>query len=98
MKLNEIKRELEKMMLGFAKKVAPVYQIVEWEWSPLGTAPHIPSVGEIESTLYDLIEGLTEECLGSATGGLEAYYSHPNEHESGHYGLTFTLRAQRDFD
>ena len=90
MKIEEIKTELKKMVPEFAKKVAPVYELLGWEWSPRDTAPHIPSVDEIERTLYDLIEDLTEQFLGSGCGGLDAYYSQPNE-QPGEYGLRFIL-------
>lgn len=61
MKLKEIKEMLKGMVPDFARKVAPIYSLLGWEWSPGKTAPHIPSVGEIENTLYSFIERLTEE-------------------------------------
>lgn len=60
MTIEEIKTELNKMVPGFAARVAPVYQLLRWEWSPGKQAPHPPSVGEIENALYDLIERLRD--------------------------------------
>jgi len=97
MELEEIKTELKKMVPGFAQKVAPIYELLGWEWSPGDTAPHIPSVDEIERALYDLIEGLTEKYPGSGIGGLEAHYSQPDE-QGGEYGLEFILRVMEFFD
>jgi len=98
MTLEEIKAELKEMVPEFSERVAPVYTLLEWKWSPGETMPHIPSVDEIERTLYDLIEGLTEEYLIHGTGGLEAYYNHPDEQEPGCYGLAFTLEHEKSFD
>lgn len=99
MELSEIKRELEKMVPDFAKKVAPVYYALEWEWSPGRTSPHIPSIGELETTLYDLIRGLTDEYVKNGTGGLVAYYSLPEDDiEPGHYGLALELLEDYAFD
>jgi len=98
MTLGKIKAELEKMVPDFARKVLPIYSLLGWEWSPGKTTPHIPSVGEVEKTLYSLIEGLTEEYVVSGGGGLEAYYKQPDEDEPGHYGLRFVLEEQESFD
>ena len=98
MKLKEIKEMLKGMVPDFARKVLPIYGLLGWEWSPGKTAPRIPSVGEIENTVYSLIERLTEEYVVSCIGGLEAYYKQPDENEPGYYGLRFTLEEQESFD
>lgn len=97
MEVKEIKEKLKAMVPSFARKVLPLYSLLGWEWSSGKTKPHIPSLGEIENTLYRLINGLTEERQSSTTGGLEAYYSWPGEYEPGHYGLRFILEEQESF-
>ena len=99
MTLKEIKAKLEEMVPGFAAKVAPVYQLLKWEWSPGKQEPHIPSVGEIEHTLYNLIERLGEGCEHEhiSIGGLSAYYRMPDEDEAGCYGIAFELEEEVAF-
>lgn len=99
MTVEEIKVKLQEMVPEFAAKIAPVYQTLKWQWSPGKSAPHIPSVSEIENTLYSLIEGLTggdhdEVCAG----GLSAYYSMPDETGPGCYGLAFECKEEVSFD
>ena len=98
MTLKEIKAKLKEMVPGFASKVAPVYQLLKWEWSPGKQAPHIPSVGEIENTLYNLIERLGEGFEDISSGGLSAYYRMPDEDEVGCYGIAFELEEEVAFD
>ncbi|GAI88659.1 unnamed protein product [marine sediment metagenome] len=99
MTVEEIKTELEKMVPSFAAKIAPVYQTLEWQWSPGKSTPHIPLVGEIENTLYSLIEGLTPSGYDEAcTGGLSAYYRMPDDTDSGCYGLAFECNEEERFD
>lgn len=99
MTVEEIKTELEKMVPSFAAKIAPVYQTLEWQWSPGKSMPHIPSVGEMENTLYSLIEALTGGDHDEvSTGGLSAYYCMPDENESGCYGLAFECKEEVHFD
>jgi len=98
MTVEEIKAELEKMVASFALKIAPVYQTLEWQWSPGKSTPHTPSVGEIENTLYSLIEALTGDHDELCTGGLSAYYRMPDDIESGCYGLAFECKEEMSFD
>ena len=98
MTLKEIKAKLEEMVPGFAAKVAPVYQLLKWEWSPGKRESHIPSVGEIENTLYNLIERLGEGFEDISIGGLSAYYRMPDEDEVGCYGIAFELEEEVTFD
>lgn len=98
MTIEEIKTELKKMVLGFATKVQPVYELLGWEWSPGKEKPHIPSAGEIENVLYSLIEHLREGEDNWSQGGLSAYFSMPSAEEPGHYGLAFELEEEKHFD
>ncbi|KKL58545.1 hypothetical protein LCGC14_2224280 [marine sediment metagenome] len=98
MTIEEIKTELNKMVLGFAARVAPVYQLLKWEWSPGKQEPHVPSVGEIEHALYNLIECLRDGREDDhSSGGLSAYYSMPNRNEPGCYGISFELEEEAAF-
>ncbi|GAH44583.1 unnamed protein product [marine sediment metagenome] len=98
MNIEEIKTKLEEMVPSFAAKVQPVYQLLQWEWSPGKQEPHVPSVGEIENTLYHLVERLREGCEGDISiGGLSAYYRMPDENEPGCYGITFELEEEVAF-
>lgn len=98
MTIEEIKTELNKMVPGFAIRVAPVYQLLRWEWSPGKQAPHTPSVGEIENALYDLIERLRDGHEDDySSGGLSTYYRMPDEDEAGCYGLAFELEEEVAF-
>lgn len=98
MELSEIKIKLEEMVPSFAAKVQPIYALLKWEWSPPNTTPHIPSVGEIERTLYESIGGLTGEYYKCGSGGLCAFYEMPDNKEPGDYGLIFELEERVSFD
>ena len=99
MEIEQIKTELRKLVPAFAQRVAPVYELLKWEWSPQGQVAHIPDAKEIEKTLVDLIEGLTDEYLGNGTGGLKVYYELPDKEtgEGGEYGLLFTIEEIQGF-
>ena len=100
MELKEIKDELRLLVPTFAQRVAPVYQLLKWEWSPQGQIAHIPDANEIEKTLFDLIEGLTDEYVGEGTGGLTVYYELPDKETEagGEYGLVFNIEEVVNFD
>lgn len=98
MELEQIKNELRKLAPDFAQRVAPVYELLKWEWSPEGQIAHIPDAKEIEKVLLDSIEGLTDEWVSTGSGGLTAYYSLPDENEPGHYGLNFIVERDIAFD
>ncbi len=97
MTIEEIKAKLNEKVHDFAAKVAPVYQLLKWEWSPGKQKPHIPLVGEIEHALYGLIERLGEGCEDTSMGGLSAYYPMPDEDGSGCYGIAFELEEEAAF-
>ncbi len=96
-KLEEIKTKLKEKVPGFAAKVAPVYELLKWEWSPGKQEPHIPSLREVENTLYGLIERLREGREDISIGGLSAYYRMPDENEPGCYGIAFELEEEVAF-
>ena len=98
MTLEEIKTKLKEKVPGFAAKVAPVYELLKWEWSPGKQEPHIPSVGEIENALYDLIERLRDGHEDDhSSGGLSVYFRMPDEDEPGCYGIAFELEEEVAF-
>lgn len=102
MELKEIKFKLEKAVPAFVAKVQPIYKLLNWEWSPGKSEPHVPSVGELENALYGLIEALNpsghNEINIVSIGGLSAYYCMPEEGETGYYGLTFELEDKVFFN
>ncbi len=100
MTVEEIKVKLQEMVPEFAAKIAPVYEALKWQWSPGKSTPHIPSVGEIENTLYSLVEGLADASNYDeiCTGGLSAYYRMPDDTDSGCYGLAFECNEEVSFD
>jgi len=99
MELEQIKNELRKLVPDFAERVAPVYEFLKWEWSPGGQIAHVPDAKEIEKTLLDLIEGLTDKHVGLGTGGLEVYYDLPDKEtgDGGEYGLRFSIEEVHSF-
>ena len=95
MDLNEIKEKLRELVPAFTIRVAPLYHQLAWEWvTQLNRPPHIPQPSEIKETLYRLIESLTEEVTENGTGGLDVYYTPPDEHERGDYGLRFAVEER----
>ena len=100
MKVEEIKTELRKVVPAFAQRIAPVYQVLKWEWSPGKTKPHIPDAREIEKELYQCIDGLTDKYVTNGSGGIEAYYVMPDEEigePAGTYGLRLIVDKEGYF-
>lgn len=54
---KKLVKKLEKQIPDFAKKIAPVYQTLSWEWS----SHTIPTKSEIQDTLYFLLKAMKEE-------------------------------------
>jgi len=69
MELKEIKIMLKGKVPEFARKVKPIYSLLEWTW---GSKDTIPSIEEIKSTLYEIIDGLDfdGDFIRTGTGGL----------------------------
>lgn len=83
-----LKAKLHEAVPGFAQKIAPVYQVLSWEWSDRGTdRRYIPTVADLVVTLYELIDELPEpkgpDGSKHGTGGLEVWV------EDGVGGLSF---------
>jgi len=69
MNKRDIKGILYGKVGGFAERVAPIYELLNWKWG--GASP--PTQGEIEQVLMELIDSLDGE--GSvSTGGLEVFF------------------------
>lgn len=98
MELEGIKAKLRAIVPDFASAVAPTYESMNWQWAPGKTAPHVPDVKEIEETLYQCIDGLSEKWVAHGSGGLEAFYEMPSKGESGEYGLRFVFSNTVFFD
>ena len=60
---------------AFSLKVKPIYDLLQWKWTSVEgnkVRNKVPSVEEIEETLYGLIGDLNKKCVSSATGGFIA--------------------------
>ena len=98
MTVEQIKAELKKMIPEFARRVAPIYQLLDWKWSPGDSKPYVPTVKTIEKAIYEAIKRLSEEICSSDTGGVEAYYELPDEGNPGEYGLMFIFSKEEFFN
>ncbi len=68
------KKDVKGILYGkageFAKRVAPIYKLLDWRWCDNDSPP---TQAEIEQTLGELIDSFSSE--GSfSTGGLEVFY------------------------
>jgi len=66
MNTGEIQNMLRGKVPEFARKVKPIYSLLEWEWGE----DKVPTVEEIEEALYELIDGLKDDETRLGTGGL----------------------------
>ena len=92
MKLDEIKSKLRALVPDFAAKVQPLYVVLGWEWQPR-TKRFIPSIKNIEATLYHLISGIGKGTTATSTGGLRVFIDRPTEYDTGKYGLEFAVQS-----
>jgi len=88
---EEIKERLKEKIPEFAKKIAPLYQELNWDWCDEG----VPTTINIAETLRSLIDSLditdTKEAQEIITGGLTVYWRKPTEFASGQFGIRFTV-------
>lgn len=70
MNKKDVKGILYGKVGGFAEKVAPIYELLDWKW---GDSDSPPTQGEIEQALEELIAHLDGDGRWS-TGGLEVFY------------------------
>lgn len=94
MKVENIRRDLHSHCLEFSLRLAPLYELLSWEWGSMG----VPNAKEIEKTLHELVDDLSEETTRVGTGGLWAYYEKPTRVDSGEYGLSFIVDDVRCYD
>lgn len=87
MSIEVIRRHLLERAHSFAKKVAPVYQVLGWEWSGVGT----PTASDIESTIEDLIGELCAGIHEASTGGITVYIDRGNRE----YGIRMDITSAR---
>lgn len=57
-RIDEGLRYVAGNVITFAKRIAPVYKVLEWEWAPAGG---IPTIDDIESTLRTLLRAARAE-------------------------------------
>ncbi len=82
MNKKDVKGILYGRVSGFAERVAPIYQLLDWRW---GEKDAPPTQAEIEQTLGELIESQNGEGFFS-TGGLEVFY----DKEDSEIGIRFS--------
>ena len=77
-RLDRAKADLVEMAPAFAKKVAPIYALLDWKWTGFG----VPDESAILASLLHLIDSLDESMGSIRTGGLSAWYE-PDGNECG---------------
>lgn len=83
-------KQFRKKIPKFAKKVAPLYQQLNWEWK--GVTNRIPNEEDIKNTLFRLLGYLEEENgLGGSTGGLNISEEVCPEMETVSYKMSFEV-------
>lgn len=80
--------ELRDKVDQFAHKVAPIYQMLRWQWAGV-SGDGIPDETEIKRVAYQLIQHMQDDRGGATTppaeyittGGIEVRYKDYKEHE-----------------
>ena len=96
MKSKEIRSQLRELVPDFAKRVAPIYKQLSWEWQP-GKVRFIPTEEDIVAELYRMIDelGLTNGDGSLATGGLKVFSEAPSDFDTcWHIGMCFELKHE----
>lgn len=65
-KFVEEKVRLHTEVRGFAKRIQPIYQLLNWTWGK-----GIPTIGDIEEKLHELIMELAVNITSVESGGLK---------------------------
>lgn len=94
METKEIRLQLKTLVPDFAKRVAPIYKQLNWEWQP-GKVRYVPTEANIAAELYRMIDDVyLEEGEGNlATGGLKVFSEPPNDFDTcWNIGLKFELK------
>ena len=85
MNRKDVKGILYGKVGGFAERITPIYELLNWCW---GDSDEPPTQAEIEQTLGELIESMDGDgCC--ATGGLEVFY----DKEDSEIGIRFSYCA-----
>ena len=94
MELQKIRLQLKELVPDFAKRVAPIYKQLRWEWRP-GNIGFVPSEDYVTRELYRLIGDVElDEGEGNvATGGLKVFSEAPSDFDTcWNIGLSFELK------
>lgn len=91
MNIKTIRKELKAMVPEFAARVAPIYQLLGWEWRDSG----VPTQEDIEKALNRQIDCLKGNIISTGSGGVEAYRRKPTKDDPGEYGLQFNITSSR---
>ena len=82
------KEKLRKLIPDFARKVAPLYELLQWKWQPLEKGKvFIPDADEIAKILNMLLDDLREGGNPSM-GGLTVYH----DKKGGTLSMGFAVR------
>lgn len=76
--LHSVQKRLTALVPAFAKKLAPVYAVLDWEWGGLVDGEgRVPVTADIERSFVDLIRDMTrpgwlanDGVVTASTGGL----------------------------
>jgi hypothetical protein len=81
--LEAVKKDLRKKAPSFAKKIAPIYRLLEWKWL-MG----VPTEQLILEAILELIEGFRNGSV--ETGGIKIYW----DAEERCYALSFKVEER----
>ena len=95
MKPQEIRSTLRELVPDFAKRVAPIYKLLCWEWQPRDVC-FVPTETDIAKELYRLIDNVEfeeGEC-NISTGGHKIFSASPDVSDTcWNIGVEFTLQS-----
>lgn len=95
--IEAVQVALTKDAPGFARRIAPVYEILGWTWSDLN-APFIPDEAAILEVLSILISMMSRDVgkqnAGGTTGGLSVWASTEDQVGACAYGMDMTIQTK----
>lgn len=81
--------DLEAAIPDFARKIAPVYSLLGWKWTP-GASASVPNAAQIEETLRVLLHSAKKNDAGECrTGGLAVWIDDSEEERCA--GMSMTI-------
>jgi len=86
MKIEDIKNDLKEAAPEFAKRIAPVYKLLNWKWGG-----KIPNEEEILRSTLRLIDKLEIGVTVVSSGGIEIFNAEVDGHYE--YGLQMAIKT-----